>query len=58
MFKILPNKNEIGAEIVCDIRKITNQEIRKIKLALQKYGMIFFKKQTLSSKLRGGWKVD
>ena len=47
MFKIIPNKKEIGAEIVCDLRQITKQDIKKIKLALKKYGMLFFKKQTL-----------
>jgi len=51
MFKIIPNKKEIGAEIVCDIRSLNNKEIKKIKLALQKYGMLFFKKQSLTSKL-------
>tara|TARA_B110000014_G_C20039169_1_gene539994 strand:+ start:383 stop:1174 length:792 start_codon:yes stop_codon:yes gene_type:complete len=51
MFKIIPNKKEIGAEIVCDLRQITKQDIKKIKLALKKYGMLFFKKQTLSSSL-------
>ncbi len=51
MFKIIPNKKEIGAEIVCDIRTLKNKEIKKIKLALQKYGMLFFKKQSLTSKL-------
>ncbi len=51
MFKIKPNRKEIGAEIICDLRKINNKDIEKIKLALQKYGMLFFKKQTLSSNL-------
>ena len=51
MFKIIPNKKKIGAEIVCDIKSITNKDLIKIKLALQKYGMLFFKNQSLSSKL-------
>jgi len=51
MFKVIPNKKRIGAEIVCDIRNITNEELKKIKLALQRYGMLFFRKQSLTSKL-------
>ena len=51
MFKIIPNKKEIGAEIVCDIRNLKYNEIKKIKLSLQRYGMLFFKKQPLTSKL-------
>ena len=51
MFKIIPNKKEIGAEIICNIRNIKNNDIKKIKSALQKYGMLFFRKQTLNSKL-------
>ena len=51
MFKIIPNKKEIGAEIICDIKKITNKDLKKIKFALQRYGMLFFRKQTLTSKL-------
>ena len=43
MFKVIPNKKRIGAEIVCDIRNITNEELKKIKLALQRYGMLFFR---------------
>ena len=51
MFKIIPNKKEIGAEIVCDIRSLNNKEIKKIKLSLLRYGMLFFKKQPLTSRL-------
>ena len=51
MFKIIPNNKEIGAEIVCDIRSLKKKEIKKIKLALQRYGMLFLKKQSLTSKL-------
>lgn len=51
MFKIIPNKKEIGAEIICDIKNITNKDLKKIKFALQRYGMLFFRKQTLTSKL-------
>ena len=51
MFKIIPNKKEIGAEIICDIKNITKKDLKKIKFALQRYGMLFFRKQTLTSKL-------
>ena len=51
MFKIIPNKKKIGAEIICNIRNIKNKDVKKIKLALQKYGMLFFRKQSLTSKL-------
>ena len=51
MFKIIPSKKEIGAEIICDIKNITNKDLKKIKFALQRYGMLFFRKQTLTSKL-------
>ena len=50
MFKIIPGKKEIGAEIFCDINKIKKIHIRKIKIALIKYGMLYFRKQNLSSK--------
>ena len=51
MFKIIPNRNEIGAEIICNIKKINIKDFIKIKKALQKYGMIYFRKQNLTSKL-------
>jgi len=50
MFKIIPNKKDIGAEIICDIRNISNKDLIKIKLALRKYGMLFFRKQNITSK--------
>ena len=50
MFDIIPGKKNIGAEIICDLKKINKYHIKKIKSALQKYGMIFFRKQNLSSK--------
>ena len=51
MIKIIPNKKNISAEIKnCDLRKLTNLELKKIKSSLVKYGMIFFKNQNLSSK--------
>ena len=50
MFKIIPNKREIGAEIVCNIKKLSKKDFIKIKITLQKYGMIYFKKQNLTSR--------
>ena len=49
MLKIIPNKKNIGAELVCDLNKINNSSLNKIKSALSKYGMIYFRNQKLSS---------
>ena len=49
MLKIIPNKKDIGAEIVCNLKKLSKVDLRKIKSALHKYGVIFFKKQNLTS---------
>ena len=49
MFKIIPGKKDIGAEISCNIKKINKNNLKKIKSALQKYGMIYFRKQNLNS---------
>ena len=51
MLKIIPNKKNIGAEIIVNLKDITNKDILKIKKALNKYGMLYFKKQRLTSKL-------
>ena len=50
MFKINPKKNNIAAEIFCDIKKINSKDLKKIKKALNNFGMIYFRKQNLSSK--------
>ena len=49
MFKIIPGKQDIGAEIFCSIKKINKNDLKKIKYALQKYGMIYFRDQKLTS---------
>ena len=49
MFEIIPEKKEIGAQIICDLKKIKKNHIKKIKYALQKYGMIYFRDQKLNS---------
>ena len=49
MFKIIPNKKSIGAELICDLNKINNSKLKKIKSALSKYGMIYFRNQKLNS---------
>ena len=51
MIRIIPNKKNIGAEIDTDLRKLSKQNFKIIKKALNKYGMIFFRGQKLSSKL-------
>ena len=50
MFDIIPGKKDIGAEIICDLKKINKYHIKKIKSALQKYGMLYFRKQNLNSR--------
>ena len=49
MFKIIPGKKEIGAEIIYDLKKIKKNHIKGIKHALHKYGMIYLRNQNLSS---------
>ena len=49
MIKVIPNKKDIGAEIICDLRKLSKQDLRQLKSALYKYGVIFFRKQILTS---------
>ena len=45
MIKVIPNKKDIGAEIICDLRKLSKDDLKRLKSALYKYGVIFFKKQ-------------
>ena len=47
MIKIIPNKKNIGAEIICDLKKISKKDFEYLKIALLKYGVIYFKKQNL-----------
>ena len=51
MLKIIPNKKNIGAQIIVNLKDISNKDISKIKKALNKYGMLYFKDQKLTSKL-------
>ncbi len=51
MLRIIPNKNNIGAEIDTDLQKLSEENFKTIFNALNKYGMIFFRRQNLSSKL-------
>ena len=46
----MPNKKNIGAEIIVNLKEITNKDIFQIKKALNKYGMLYFKQQELTSK--------
>ena len=45
MFKIIPNKKNIGAEIIVNLKDISNKDIPTIKKALNKYGMLYFKEK-------------
>ena len=40
MLKIIPNKKNIGAEIIVNLRDISNKEILQIKKALNKISNI------------------
>ena len=51
MLKITPNKKNIGAEVVFDIKNLSKKDLLIIKKALSDYGMLYFKKQKLNSKL-------
>ena len=50
MFNIIPGKKNIGAEVICNLKTINKYQIKKIKSALQKYGMLYFRKQNLNSR--------
>ena len=51
MITIIPNKYNIGAEIETDLKNLSKNNLEIIINALNKYGMIFFRRQNLSSKL-------
>ena len=50
MFRIISQKNNAAAEINCDLNKLTSCKLKKIKSALNNYGLVYFRKQKLSSK--------
>ena len=50
MFRIIPQKNNVAAEIYCDLNKLTSYKLKQIKSALNNYGLVYFRKQKLSSK--------
>ena len=49
MFKITPNKKNIGAEVIINLKIMKKKDILRIKKALNKYGMLYFKNQKLKS---------
>ena len=49
MLKIISKKNR-AAEIICNLNKVDNKQLKEIKSTLDKYGMIYFPKQKLTSK--------
>ena len=49
MIKVISKKNKVAAEIICDVKNLKKAEINKIKSVLNKYGMIYFRNQNLSS---------
>ena len=50
MFRIIPQKNNVAVEINCDLNKLTSYKLKQIKSALNRYGLVYFRKQKLSSK--------
>ena len=50
MLIIIPNKNNVVAEIDTDLQKLSKENFKIISKALNTYGMIFFRRQNLSSK--------
>ena len=50
MLKIIPNKKNIGAEVIINLKNIINKDVFKLKKALNKYGMLYFKNQNLNSR--------
>ncbi len=50
MFKLIPNKKKIGAEVIMNLKNIKNKDIFVIKKALNTYGMLYFRNQNLNSK--------
>ncbi len=48
--KIEPCKNNVGANIVCNLKTVSKEEINKIKDSLDKFGVVFFRNQNLDSK--------
>jgi len=51
VLKIIPNKNNIGAEVKVDLKNLTKIEKVNIMKALKKFGMLYFRKQNLNSNL-------
>ena len=49
MFKIIPNKRNIGAEAIGNIKDISKKDFKTIFKSLEVYGMIFLRRQKLSS---------
>ena len=49
MITVISKKNKIAAEIICNVKNLNNSELKKIKFALNKFGMIYFRNQNLSS---------
>ena len=47
--KVQPCKNNIGVEISCNLKTAGEAEIKKIKDALNGFGVVFFRNQNLDS---------
>ena len=51
MLRIIPQKNNVAAEIYCDLNKLTSYNLRQIKSALNNYGLVYFRKQNYHQKV-------
>ena len=49
MITVISKKNKIAAEIICEVKNLKNSELKKIKFALNNFGMIYLRNQNLSS---------
>ena len=50
MIKVIPKKNKIAAEIICDVKNLKKTEVKKLTSVLNNCRLIYFKNQNLSSK--------
>ena len=50
MFRVILQKNNVAAKINCDLNKLKSFELKKIKSALNNFGLVYFRNQRLSSK--------
>ena len=45
MFRVILQKNNVAAKINCDLNKLKSSELKKIKSALNNFGLVYFRNQ-------------